>query len=293
MSRVPKRGLDYFPMNTDFLQNRLLRRLVKRKGDVAVFILLQAYCAIYGGEGYYVVADEMFYDDLSDLLREGEAKDVRDVIALAVEFGLFDAGMFSQYGILTSAEIQRQYLFITRRRSTCPIDERYLLLPAESASEEPAEAGTEKGINVAEKPQSATEKAENTPSTAPKYTKKTKENKSKENPLLDSSPENVGTAGTAPKAVEDEPLFVRREWTQADVARLQPPADGLNRNLDGLLCNLMQFRVPPAEQYAIVLKSNFGVIGHPVWKGFEPLRTSHGKIRQPGRYLLSLCGGGR
>ena len=47
--------------------------------------------------------------------------------------------------------------------------------------------------------------------------------------------------------------------------------------------------MPLPEQYAIVLKSNFGAIGHPLWKGFYALRASHGKIRQPGKYLLSLC----
>ena len=73
------------------------------------------------------------------------------------------------------------------------------------------------------------------------------------------------------------------------IEALQPPPDGLKRNMDGLLFNLRQFGIPPQEQYAIVLRSNFGLIGHPMWKGFCALRESHGKIRQPGRYLLSLC----
>ena len=69
----------------------------------------------------------------------------------------------------------------------------------------------------------------------------------------------------------------------------RPPPDGLPRNLDGLRENLRLWHVPLPEQYAIVLKSNFGAIGHPLWKGFYALRASHGKIRQPGKYLLSLC----
>lgn len=289
MSRIKRKGLDYFPMNTDFLQSRLLRRLVKHGGgDSVVAVLLQTLCAIYGGEGYYVMADELFYEDLVDQLHDVRSDDVRRIIRLAVEYGLFDADMFGRYNILTSVDIQRQYLFSTRRRANSSIDERYRLQVSE-----PEQPETDAADIAAEQPESAADKAEKAGSTCPRYTKHSIAKQSIANPLLDSSPESVGTAGTAPKAVEDEPLSVRREWTQADVARLQPPADGLNRNLDGLLCNLMQFRVPPAEQYAIVLKSNFGVIGHPVWKGFEPLRTSHGKIRQPGRYLLSLCGGGR
>ena len=45
---------------------------------------------------------------------------------------------------------------------------------------------------------------------------------------------------------------------------------------------------PPSEQYAIILKSNFGAIGNPVWKGFNTIRGSNGKIRLPGHYLLSI-----
>ena len=81
----------------------------------------------------------------------------------------------------------------------------------------------------------------------------------------------------------------RHEWSEDDIRRLVPPDDGVPRNYDGLLCNLRQHRIPAQEQYAIILKSGFGVIGHPVWRGFYTLRDSRGKIRQPGRYLLSLC----
>ena len=31
MSRIKKRGLDYFPLDIDFLQNRLVRRIMKRE----------------------------------------------------------------------------------------------------------------------------------------------------------------------------------------------------------------------------------------------------------------------
>ena len=41
--------------------------------------------------------------------------------------------------------------------------------------------------------------------------------------------------------------------------QLQPPQDGTDRNLDGLLFNLKQFHIPPQEQYAIILKSNLDV----------------------------------
>ena len=40
MSRIKKRGLDYFPLNTDFMHDRLVRRIMNREGDGSFAILL-------------------------------------------------------------------------------------------------------------------------------------------------------------------------------------------------------------------------------------------------------------
>lgn len=410
MAKIKKRGLDYFPVNTDFLQSRLMRRIMKREGDVAPTALLQVYSAVYAGEGYYVVADSLFYDDLADCFYRLEPDAVERIIALAVEYGLFDAALFSRYGILTSADIQRQFLFSKRRRTPESIDPRYRLLPAEGETE--GEGGSKCGSesedegdcpapesvsksgenvskdvtfsgksvtsasesvsgNVTSSPEKVTpvldEMGQNRPESVTFQTEnvtfstendgkahfgthsieqdsKEQQSKaehsaaeqSKEHPLLNVSPEtggggpaaargreepagrgeddssgkalggraDAGTASfgtvpavTAPPGATDagHPVSdksrrtVPREWTLADIDRLQAPSDGQRRNLDGLRISLRQFNVPPREQYAIILKSNFGVIGHPMWKGFNALRESHGKIRLPGHYLLSLC----
>lgn len=36
MSRIKKRGLDYFPVDIDFMNNRLVRRIMKREGEGAL-----------------------------------------------------------------------------------------------------------------------------------------------------------------------------------------------------------------------------------------------------------------
>ena len=89
MSRIKKRGLDYFPLNTDFMHDRLVRRIMKREGDGSFAILLGALSCIYADEGYYVCADELFYEDLSACLYEKTAADVKRILALAVEYGIF------------------------------------------------------------------------------------------------------------------------------------------------------------------------------------------------------------
>ena len=308
MCRIKKRGLDYFPIDIDFMQNRLVRRIMKREGEGSLATLFGALSCIYGGEGYYVRADELFYEDISTSLYNQTASDVKRILALAAEYGIFHPGLFSEFGILTSSEIQKQYLFSTKRRKSSAIEERYNLI--DDAPDSFTEQSTESEVeNATPKGESVTIKPENVTSGTHSIAQNRIAQHRIEKPLLNSSrvggtqnademsaeeeEEELVSSGGAPDVYiqttsgNDKPH--RREWTDEDVARLQPPADGLDRNPDGLIFNLRQFHIPPQEQYVIVLKSNFGIIGHPVWKGFFDLRESHGKIRQPGRYLLSLC----
>lgn len=70
MSRIKKRGLDYFPISTDFIHDRIVRRIMKSEGDAAVTVLVETLCSIYTNEGYYALADALFYEDLADNLYE-------------------------------------------------------------------------------------------------------------------------------------------------------------------------------------------------------------------------------
>lgn len=372
MSRIKKRGLDYFPLDIDFLQNRLVRRIMKREGDGALATLVSAFSCIYGGEGYYVLTDAFFYEDISANLYHQTAEDVKRILTLAAEYGIFDVTLFRECGVLTSAGIQRQYLFSTKRRKSSAIDNRFNLITDEQEDDaaagkqeetaglfpETSRSETEVSAALVEVsttlPESAVDTSQNVtliPENVASGTHSIAQNsiaqqsiaqRSIEYSLLNSSPsgrtqdadresaegdgeeENflsspaipasfaapatfavpvspavpVSSAAHASSAVPPSvppassvaPLrHPRKEWTDEDICRMQPPPDGLNRNLDGLLFNLRQLRISPPEQRAIILKSNFGVIGHPMWKGFSTIRESCGKIRQPGRFLLSLC----
>lgn len=372
MSRIKKRGLDYFPLDIDFLQNRLVRRIMKREGDGALATLVSAFSCIYGGEGYYVLTDAFFYEDISANLYHQTAEDVKRILTLAAEYGIFDVTLFRECGVLTSAGIQRQYLFSTKRRKSSAIDNRFNLITDEQEDdaaagkqEETAGLFPETSVSLPEAsaalvevsttlPESAVDTFQNVTLISENVASGTHSiaqnsiaqqsiaQRSIEYPLLNSSPSgrtqdadresaegdgeeenflsspailasfaapatfavpvspavSVSSAAHASSAVPPSvppassvaPLrHPRKEWTDEDICRMQPPPDGLNRNLDGLLFNLRQLRISPPEQRAIILKSNFGVIGHPMWKGFSTIRESCGKIRQPGRFLLSLC----
>lgn len=311
MSRIKKRGLDYFPLDIDFMQNRLVRRIMKREGDGALATLVSALSCIYGGEGYYVCADAFFYEDTSANLYQQTAEDVKRILTLAAEYGIFDATLLRECGILTSAEIQKQYLFSTKRRKTSAIDSRFNLITDEQedgdteGQEETSRSFSESAANTF---QNVTFTPENVTSGTHSIAQNSIAKQSIEHPLLNSFPRG-GTQDADRKSaeadVEEEEDSLRspavssspaapshqsrKEWTNDDVQCMQPPQDGLNRNLEGLIFNLRQFKISPQEQRAIILKSNFGIIGHPMWKGFSKIRESCGKIRQPGKFLLSLC----
>ena len=379
MSRIKKRGLDYFPVDIGFMNDRLVRRIMKREGEGALATLMCAFSCIYGGEGYYVHADDLFYDDLSANLYNQSAADVKRILGLAIEYGIFHPGIFRQYGVLTSGEIQSQYLFSTKRRKSSVIDERFRI--SNGRKEEPKEVTPEKTeeetkgeleavttecqhITAGKKEIASSEKNEMEENNVTfKFQNETSgthsiaqnsiaqqsiAQRSIEYPLLNSSPsgrtqdadresaegdgeeENFLSSPATPASLAAFATFAapaafvvpvspavpvssvvhassavppsvppassvaplrhpRKEWTDEDICRMQPPSDGVNRNLDGLLFNLRQLRISPPEQRAIILKSNFGAIGHPMWKGFSTIRESCGKIRQPGRFLLSLC----
>ena len=325
MPRIKKRGLDYFPMNTDFIHNRLVRRIMKREGDAALAVLVEVLSYIYADEGYYVRADVLFYEDLSANLYEKSAGDVERIINLAVEYGIFDEVLFNRYGILTSAGIQKQYLFSTRRRNVSVIEPAYCLIEGvedrTSDNEEDSKVDCSNHTlttdeNVTFKPKNVTS---GTHSIAQNSVAENSVAEDREEDLLypptvgqgegkrergegdfssletlreggvlqsysreDSNGEYTGTQAKSTK---------RKEWTQQMIDRLKPPEGREEpRNYEGLLFNLRHYAIPPAEQYAIILKSNFGAIGNPVWKALCTLRDSNGKIKLPGRYLLSvLC----
>ncbi len=459
MARIKKKGLDYFPLNTDFIHDRAVRRLMKRGGDSALGILVEVLSYIYAGEGYYVRADRLFYEDLSAGLYENSADDVERIIRLAVEYGLFDAGLFERECILTSAEIQHQYLFSTRRRNVPGLEAAYSLLTVEESVENKedtdentlsccANQGDGEDVSAVENvtfiPENVTsgthsiaqhsiaQQSKKDPLLSPPLRKTGEEGKRKrgkeeifsetscgrdaerhsvgpsagssassavnglavssfeedsvrhsvapsagssassgsfaanglaasfpgedavrysvapsvgssasfaanglaassfgEDSVRHSVAPSAGSSGSvaanglavnssardaarysaAPLAVGE--LFAnpcgggeaqspaacvkgdsrsgkRKIWTQEAIDGLLPPADGTPRNYAGLLDNLRIYGIPPAEQYAIIRKSNFGAIGGSIWKGIAALRGSGGKIKLPGRYLLSV-----
>ena len=387
MARIQKPGLDYFPLDTDFVRHPIVRRLKKQEGDRALSVLIETLSWLYRNEGYYVRADRDFCEELATDMFDCSADDVERILNAAAEKGLFHLGMWQQHGILTSADIQRQYLLCVRRRTIIHLNPDYCLLPPEEIPAKIAEvANGSTGINATFTPQ-------NVASGTQSKVKKSKAKQSIENPPLslprgeagppsgrreeeEATAETGGQAAQMPAQAPDDactkaapapapaaqqlvirlavqpagdfqapaaeqpvpgiqpaacpakptqtpvaertkpgiqpgthpenpaqtpvpeptrpaarPAAPARGWTQEHIDALAPPRDRRPRNFAGLLDNLRRYHIPPDEQYAIISQSDYGAIGGKVWKGLARLHDSSGKIRLPGRFLLSVLAG--
>ena len=67
MARPMKNGLDYFPFDVDFFNNRKIRRLQASFGNDGVAVYICLLCEIYKN-GYYIVYDNELAEDISALL---------------------------------------------------------------------------------------------------------------------------------------------------------------------------------------------------------------------------------
>ncbi|WP_429972153.1 Lin1244/Lin1753 domain-containing protein [Enterococcus sp. AZ015] len=126
MARPTKKGLDYFPLDVDFLSDLKVRRIIKACGKEAVHILVALLGNIYRDEGYCVLWD----DDLAFLVadevgtKEGT---VEELVRKAVQVKFFDKDIFDKYSVLTSKGIQNRYILATKERKKVELEFKYLL----------------------------------------------------------------------------------------------------------------------------------------------------------------------
>jgi hypothetical protein len=130
MARPVKEGLDYYPKNTDYFNDRKVRRLLKEFGCKGFVIFDYLLCVIYQDKGYYVVYDDELAFDISDALDNGITDGtVNEVVNGCVRIGLFNKSLFDSSKVLTSSGIQKRYVLVKRTRV---IDERIRVIDVET-----------------------------------------------------------------------------------------------------------------------------------------------------------------
>lgn len=108
MGRKKKQGFRYFPLDTDFFEDRRIRRVLSRVGPKGVLLYLYILCKAYKENGYYVDLTEEFLEDAKDATG-CTGTNTRDFIRLLSGERLLDYDLLANGAVLTSHGIQAQY----------------------------------------------------------------------------------------------------------------------------------------------------------------------------------------
>ncbi|MCL2223610.1 MAG: DUF4373 domain-containing protein [Defluviitaleaceae bacterium] len=127
MARPLKQGIDYYPMDVDFLKELKVRKIVRGCGAIAPVILISLLSNIYKDYGYYVGWDKDMPFLIADEVGVSEGA-VDEVVRKAVQVGFFDERLFSEYFILTSRGIQTRFLKASERRKCITLMAEYTLV---------------------------------------------------------------------------------------------------------------------------------------------------------------------
>lgn len=282
MARPLKNGLDYFPLDVDFLHDRKVRRIVRQNGSAGIAAIVALFCEIYRGKGYYVAWDEDLCFDICDQT-ECTADEVKNILRGCLEVRLFDPDLYALHTILTSSALQRRYIKINqdckRKRTIDPI---YSLI----ADDEPQAEGIDLPKSEMEEVSS-----EVTVVKAEVYSDKTPQNKQEEtkvqqsktdqNRPQQSAPRPIGKGGEgAVSPVVQSPSLVQSIDNQENIA-VKPI---LKLNLDAI--NVTNVKTVEAIS-ALSQRPEIGGPGGVLWKvlgaQYRPLLV---RKDNPGDYIL-------
>lgn len=127
MARPTAKGVEYFPLNVNFINDLKVRKLVLSCGAEAIAVLIYLLSTIYKDEGYYV---EIHEDEIDLIALDVNVTPefVLEVINKACEVRLFDVNLYNNFNILTSKGIQERYLKITERRKNSVVITQFNLI---------------------------------------------------------------------------------------------------------------------------------------------------------------------
>ena len=108
-----KQGIEFFPLDTQ--PDDPMELIEAEFGMLGFGIVVRLLQYVYGREGYYLPWTEerrMLFSH-----KMGEKRDtVEQVVEACLRWGIFDRGLYEREQVLTSREIQEQFLRITARR---------------------------------------------------------------------------------------------------------------------------------------------------------------------------------
>ena len=122
MARPRKDGLDYYPMDVNFLGDIKVKKVIRSHGIQAVAVILHLLGTVYRDTGYYATYDDDLLFITADELNL-EEKYVKDVVEKLLEVDFFNREQAKKNKVLTSIGIQERYRKATERRISVNIND--------------------------------------------------------------------------------------------------------------------------------------------------------------------------
>ena len=184
MARPRKDGLDYFPLDVNFLSDLKIKKIIRAYGAQAVAVVMSVLTTVYRDNGYFATYDDDLVFIIADELKLEDGY-VKDVIEKMIEVEFLDKKQKEENKILTSIGIQERYLKACERRVKTTLNATYSLLN-DSSNELPQTESTDKESFCKQKPHStAVNDSKSTQSKVKE--RKGKDSKEKESKLINIS----------------------------------------------------------------------------------------------------------
>ena len=134
MARPMKKGIDYFPFDVGFFEDKPIKVLKGKYGADGIAVYLYILCAAYKENGYYLELDDDFECiAASDLMMSSEK--IGQIINFLCERSLLiDNKLFVSDKIITSRGIQVRFQEAVRKRATktaVTVEQKYWVLKKE------------------------------------------------------------------------------------------------------------------------------------------------------------------
>lgn len=140
MARPLSRGIEYYPLDVDFMNDIKIRKIIKSCGPNSIAIIILLLGNIYKDEGYFMKWDEDVCFLVADAVGAKEVY-VKEVLKKCLQVDLFSSELFEKFKIITSKGIQKRFFEITKRRKRDNLINEYLLVNVTETIVTEAETG--------------------------------------------------------------------------------------------------------------------------------------------------------
>lgn len=256
MARPIKKGLDYFPVDTDIFENIQVRKLKSQYKSSGFLVYFTILCDVYRKEGYFLQLSDDYIYDLSDRMGETEEK-VLEIVIYCLQIKLFNQQVFDLYKVITSKSIQERYIQAQKRCKNSVREEFDC-------------------INVTETPVIVAETTENTTESAHIILDNIKVNNERES-VCACEAENIGKSFDEKCILWQKELLEDEEWC-ASAVRQAGIGTGFHVMLPAKMQEFQDFIISSGDKDTIQSKKDYVRRFHYWWLYYGLKKHSGGDL---------------